>query len=579
MKKATAIGLAALAAGLVAALVVPLVVPVTSSGTESERDVAGDQATFVDIESVSVHYESLPYSGDGVEQPLFVLLHGFGASTYSWRDVLDDFAELGDVVAYDRPAFGLTERPTSWEGASPYGVDAQMDLVQGVIEEFADEGQPVVLVGHSAGGTLAAEFALRKPDQVSGLILVAPAILTSGGGPSWLSFLYDIPQIDRIGPLLVGGIATSGEDLLERSWHDPSKLTAEIREAYRAPLRIEGWEAAFWEFQKAPRTFTVTANPAGISVPTSIITGDDDRVVATEDSLALAELIPGATLSVIPNSGHLPQEETPSEFMEAVARALSPDSLDLRARPVVTPVVTEVPGALGEVAETLVDCSVEPCVALTFDDGPSSVVTQLLETLDRFEAEATFFVVGRQVRAWPGVISAITDAGHEIGNHSMNHVRLSRVSESTRSAEIEGVDELVWAELGYYPTFIRPPYGDIPRSGILDPHQRPVVMWSVDAYDWKRRTPERIASEVLDQVKPGDIILMHALSTRSAEALPLVLEGLAEKSLRVVSVSTLIGSEATLPSPLKRVPFECPVEPSPMLEQWCPVVKSPDETP
>lgn len=321
MKKATAIGWAALASGVLAALIVPLVVPVESTGTVTEFEAAGEDATFLELDDISVHFESADYGGDGVTQPLFILLHGFGASTYSWREVLDDFSELGDVVAYDRPAFGLTTRPTKWEGESPYGVEAQLDLIDDVIDAFAGDNQPVVLVGHSAGGTLAAEFGLRYPDRVDGLILVAPAILTTGGGPSGLSWLYDIPQVDRIGPLLVGGIATSGEDLLERSWHDVSLLTPEIRAGYRVPLSVTGWEAAFWEFQKAPRTFTISDNPSALTVPTVIITGDDDRVVATADSIALAELIPGAQISVLKNSGHLPQEETPEEFMNSVESA------------------------------------------------------------------------------------------------------------------------------------------------------------------------------------------------------------------------------------------------------------------
>lgn len=328
MKRATALGLWALASGVVAALLVPLVIPVSSSGTRTEREVAGPEATFAEIESIEVHYEARSYQGAGANQPLFVLLHGFGASTYSWREVIDEFAQLGDVVAYDRPAFGLTVRPTSWEANSPYGLEAQMALIEGMIDEFATEGQPVILVGHSAGGTLAAEFAVREPDKISGLILVAPAILTSGGGPGWLESLYSIPQIDRLGPLLVGGIATSGNELLERSWHDVSKLTPEIREAYRVPLSIRGWEAAFWEFQKAPRPFQVTINPGKIVVPTAIITGDDDRVVDTADSIALASIIPRSSLSVIANSGHLPQEETPAEFMESVQTALEDLRLD-----------------------------------------------------------------------------------------------------------------------------------------------------------------------------------------------------------------------------------------------------------
>ena len=119
MKRATSLGLWALASGVVAALLVPLVIPVSSSGTRTEREVAGPEATFAEIESIEVHYEARSYQGAGTNQPLFVLLHGFGASTYSWREVIDDVAKLGDVVAYDRPAFGLTVRPTSWQADSP----------------------------------------------------------------------------------------------------------------------------------------------------------------------------------------------------------------------------------------------------------------------------------------------------------------------------------------------------------------------------------------------------------------------------------------------------------------------------
>lgn len=322
MKRFRQVAWIALAAGVMAALIVPLVIPVTSSGTLSSAQAAGPDATFVDIDGLSVHYTFDEYRGTEANSPLFVLLHGFGASTYSWREVRADLAMLGDVVTYDRPAFGFTERPTDWAGDSPYGSTAQLALLSGVIAQFQAPSQPVIVVGHSAGGTLAAQFGLDFPDRVSGLVLVAPAILTTGGGPRWLSGILGIPQIDRIGPLLVGGIATSGDELLERSWHDVSLLTPEIRENYRAPLTIEGWERAFWEFQKAPRDFTVADRLAEFRVPVSIITGDDDRVVATADSLRLAALIPGATLDVLTNSGHLPQEETPVAFMNALAAAI-----------------------------------------------------------------------------------------------------------------------------------------------------------------------------------------------------------------------------------------------------------------
>lgn len=322
MRLARRIGWSALLAGVLAFLIVPLVVPISSTGTRTVSEVAPPEATFIDIGSLTVHYEFLPHSGGLDNPPLFVLLHGFGASTYSWRDVIEPLADLGDVVAYDRPAFGLTERPTQWSGPSPYGSDSQLELLSAVIDTFGDEGQPVVVVGHSAGGTLAAEFGLRSPEKLSGLILVAPAILTTGGGPGWLSWVFQVPQIDRLGPLLVGGIATSGDELLERSWHDLSKLTPDIRDNYRIPLQINNWEQAFWEFQKAPRDFRVSDTPGALALPVAIITGDDDRVVPTADSLELATLIDGSALSVIPNSGHLPQEETPEEFVNEVVALL-----------------------------------------------------------------------------------------------------------------------------------------------------------------------------------------------------------------------------------------------------------------
>jgi pimeloyl-ACP methyl ester carboxylesterase len=319
MKKFRRIAWGALLSGVLAVLIVPLVIPISTTGFVTEREAAGEGATFVTVGDLEVHYELASYRGAKVNPPLLVLLHGFGASTYSWREVMDDLAQFGDVVGYDRPAFGFTERPLDYEGESPYAVDAQLELIRGVVEKFGAPGQNIVLVGHSAGGTLAAEYAYRFPSEVAALVLVAPAILTTGGGPAWLGFLYDIPQIDRLGPLLVEGIATSGTELLERSWHDVSLLSPEIRAAYQVPLTIHNWERALWEFSTAPRGYKVTENPGALAVPTAIITGDDDRVVDTADSELLATLIPGAGLAVIASSGHLPQEETPEDFMSVFA--------------------------------------------------------------------------------------------------------------------------------------------------------------------------------------------------------------------------------------------------------------------
>lgn len=571
VKKFRTIAWTALAAGIVAVLVVPFVVPIESSGFRTESEVAGPDATFLQVSDISVHHEYLPYQGAGSQPPLFVLLHGFGASTFSWREVLEDFSNLGDVLAYDRPAFGLTSRPTRWEGESPYGVDAQMELIDALVEAFRRPNQSVVLVGHSAGGTLSAEYALRNPEALSGLILVAPAILQTGGGPSWLQWIVTIPQVDRLGPLLVGGIATSGSELLERSWHDQNRLTAEIRAGYQQPLQVRGWEAAFWEFQKAPRNFSVTENPSDIPPPVFIITGDDDRVVPTDDSRTLQTLIPGAGLAVIPASGHLPQEETPEAFMAAVREALEhtmPEALALEA--IARPAVSEVFSEPAFVDEGFIDCLVVPCVALSFDDGPGPWSSEILEVLSDYGAYATFYVVGRALKAWPSKLPLIVEAGHDIGNHTMTHPRLGELSRVAQQAEVQGLDDLVFAAVGIQPKTIRPPYGNLPVGGIADAHQRPVVLWSVDSLDWKNRTPSKIVSVVLEQAGPGDIILMHETSRRSVEALPQILEGLRDKGLTVVSVAQLLGTGYRSPEKIERVPYTCPTLTSVSgVNPWC----------
>ena len=244
-------------------------------------------------------------------------MHGFGANTFSFRELTQPLSELGEVIAYDRPGFGLTERPTSWDGENPYGSIGQDLILDELIETFAS-GRDVILVGHSAGGTLAAQYAVDNKDAVKGLILISPAILSTGGSPSWLNWIYSIPQLDHLGPLLVSSIASSGMDLLNESWYNKDLITEEVKAGYREPLSVSGWEEGFWEFNRAPRKFDIKDRLDEITIPTLLITGDSDTVVATKDTEVLATMIQNSVLFVIPQSGHLAQEETPGDTMKAI---------------------------------------------------------------------------------------------------------------------------------------------------------------------------------------------------------------------------------------------------------------------
>jgi pimeloyl-ACP methyl ester carboxylesterase len=310
----------ALASGILALLVVPLIVPVESSGTKTYKEAAGASAQFVELDGLDVYVENTKYSGDcNCQAPLMLLLHGFGASSFSWREVSQPLSKLAEVVSYDRPAFGFTERPTEWTSTNPYSLDGQMQLLDGLVAKFG-QGREIILVGHSAGGQIAAEFARLNPQKVSSLILVDPAILTTGGIPGWLTWVLDIPQIDRVGPLLVGQISSSGDSVIRQSWFDESKITEEIYAGYRAPLQIKGWERAFWEFVKAPRANELADNLNQISQDTLVITGDTDNIVPTAEALKLAGLMASAELEVLANTGHLPQEESPVAFIDAIKK-------------------------------------------------------------------------------------------------------------------------------------------------------------------------------------------------------------------------------------------------------------------
>ncbi|MBK9207940.1 MAG: alpha/beta hydrolase [Anaerolineales bacterium] len=129
----------------------------------------------------------------GQGEPVFILLHGFGASLFSWRS---DRAVIKswNRHRYDRPAFGLTERPLEWQGESPYGPQAQVDIVIALMDELKIE--KAILVGNSAGGTVSMQVALQHPERVQALIVVDAAVYAGGGAPAWSRSILKTPQMD-----------------------------------------------------------------------------------------------------------------------------------------------------------------------------------------------------------------------------------------------------------------------------------------------------------------------------------------------------------------------------------------------
>jgi pimeloyl-ACP methyl ester carboxylesterase len=296
-------------------IILPLLIPIPPlKDVAPPKQLAGPTSQFIEIDGLEVHYQSL---GEG--RPVHLLLHGFMANVYTWRETIEPLSDMGRVIAYDRPAFGLTQRPLpeEWEGENPYSPEAQTELLIHLMDALAVD--QAILVGNSAGGTQALYTYLTHPDRVQALILVDPAVYIGSGAPSWVKPLLATPQMRRIGPWLLRSITGWGESLLDLAWHDPSRIQPDALQDYAVSFRVQNWDRALWEYMLASRQLDLATRLNEVQAPTLVITGDDDRIVPTAQSIRLAQELPSAELVVITDCGHMPQEECPQSFLDAVS--------------------------------------------------------------------------------------------------------------------------------------------------------------------------------------------------------------------------------------------------------------------
>ena len=158
------------------------------------------------------------------------------------------------------------------------------------------------------------------------------------------------------------------------------------------------------------------------------------------------------------------------------------------------------------------ECTPSPTVALTFDDGPSGPSTaQVLDILKKHGVKATFFVIGRNLKANPELARRIVDEGHELGNHSYSHPWMFRMLFSRIREDIELCQDEIEKVAGYRPRYFRQPIGINNPSVMKILGQMGMVMvgWQVRAYDAVPKPKEKIAGRILRGVRPGGIILLH----------------------------------------------------------------------
>ncbi len=182
----------------------------------------------------------------------------------------------------------------------------------------------------------------------------------------------------------------------------------------------------------------------------------------------------------------------------------------------------------------------QPMVALTFDDGPTARYTlAILDALKEHHASATFFVLGSRADDFPEILQRMVLEGNEIGNHTFSHKQLTTLSKERVEDEIIATQESIHNVTNMYPQTIRPPYGSKNETVMECAQGRKIVTWTIDTQDWRYRDSERIVSEVVSQVKDGDIILMHDLYATTAEAAIILIPKLQEMGYQLVTVSEL----------------------------------------
>lgn len=185
-----------------------------------------------------------------------------------------------------------------------------------------------------------------------------------------------------------------------------------------------------------------------------------------------------------------------------------------------------------------------PHVALTFDDGPHPQLTPaLLDILARRGVKATFYVIGKNVNAHPDIVARMVAEGHEIGNHTMNHPSLPKLGAAAVSAEISATNDAIRNAAGVTPATMRPPYGAITPAltkRLNDEFGLSVILWSVDPQDWKIRKAGHVSQHLIDNAKPGAILLAHDIHPSTIEAMPAALDTLLAKGYQFVTVSELI---------------------------------------
>ncbi len=212
------------------------------------------------------------------------------------------------------------------------------------------------------------------------------------------------------------------------------------------------------------------------------------------------------------------------------------------------------PGASGATASPAEPVSIAPTqdkvVALTFDAGSDVGHTQeILDILDEAQIKATFFLTANWLDLYPELGLAIVSRGHAIGNHTKSHPHLTQLTDDEIRAELTATEKKAQSACGRTTKpFFRPPFGeydDRVAEVVGEAGYGYMIMWTIDSLDWKMIPADDLVRRVVDNIKPGAIVLMHVGSqTNEPEALPRIIGELKDQGYRFATLTELLLGEA-----------------------------------
>lgn len=301
----------------------PPELPVAQLATADDRFVAVD----------GLHLRYREWGMAGPDRPTLVMIHGFANSLQSFRLLAPRLADCCRVVALDLPGFGLSDKPAKHD----YHNGPQAEIVIRAARALGLDGP--IYVGHSLGGAIALQAAVRDP-QARGLVLLNPGILSTGV-PKIVQVA--LPPLPRLSAKIFASREFRGE-FLRKSFVDPSIVTEQVIDDVMLAARSEGYMDGMTSLMGQYAEGEEIALAERVRVPVLIPWGDRDRNKPRGEADALQALLPGSKLVRFADAGHYVHEEAPEGVAQAIRAWLAELPIATQPQPVSTTVVPGSPG-------------------------------------------------------------------------------------------------------------------------------------------------------------------------------------------------------------------------------------------